>query len=126
MYGVAIGAYHTIQRVRRTADVGAGQRLRVATQAVVEYSAWLQFGKRNDGRLAAMGFDVRFTGTVTALTSGAVGRFFPGRDALEVGILVKAGPNVRMARSTYVTANKRRARLGCERCSGLLGQRGRP
>ena len=107
MYGVAIGAYHPIQRVRRTADVGAGQRLRVAAQAVVEYCARLQFGKGNDGRLAAMGFDVRFTGTVTALTSGAVGRLFPGGDVLEVGILVKAGPNVRMASAAYVTANKR-------------------
>ena len=71
--GVAIGADYIFLGVNAAPDVGAGNRLRMAAQAGVESLLRPDFGKRDDGRLAALGLDVSFPGSVAAFASGIFG-----------------------------------------------------
>jgi hypothetical protein len=103
---VAIGADHVVQGVSGTADVGAAQSFRVAPETIVQNLLGLELRKRHDGRFAAARLDMSFTGPMTALASGAFGRFFAGGDAFVVRILVKTGPNVGVAGAAYVTADE--------------------
>jgi hypothetical protein len=100
--GVAIGAYHVVQRVGGAANVGAAQGFSVTAQAVIENLFGLQLGKGDYASFSPMRFDVRLAGTVAALASGVVRRFFAGCDTLVMRVLVKVRPNVGMARAAHI------------------------
>jgi len=101
---VAVGADDIAERVRRAADVGAAHRLGMAAQAVVEDLVLGQFGESDYRGLAAPRLNVRLARPMAAFTSGSVGRFFSGSDALIVRVLVKVSPDVRMAGAANVAA----------------------
>src|SRR5437870_1658814 len=56
-------------------------------------------------RLTAARRDVRLAGTVAAFAARAFRRFFTGRDALVVRILIEVEPDVGMTRTTGVTSD---------------------
>jgi len=98
---MAIRAHYIVQRVRGTADIRARNRLRVTPQAVIENLGRLQFRKRDNRGFAAMRGYMCPAGSVAALATGIRTGFVPGRDALEVWILIKVHPNVRVTGLTH-------------------------
>ena len=94
---VAAGAHNIVLGVGRSADVGAGECLGVAAQAVVLDLLGLELGEGDDAGLSAVGFDVGLAGAVAAFASRVLGRLFAGGDALEVRVLIEFRPDVGMA-----------------------------
>ena len=94
---VAAGAHNIVLGVGRSADVGAGECLGVAAQAVVLDLLGLELGEGDDAGLSAVGFDVGVAGAVAAFASRVLGRLFAGGDALEVRVLIEFRPDVGMA-----------------------------
>jgi hypothetical protein len=69
----------------------------MAAQAIIENLLGLQLGKRHDRGFTAARRHMRAPRAVAALAPGVIWRFFAGSNALEVRVLVKLRPNVRMA-----------------------------
>ena len=104
--GMAIGADYVAQRVRRAANIGSAQSFRVAPQTVVQYGLRLKLGEGNDGSLAAARLDVGLTRTVAAFAPCSFGWLLARSNAPVVGILIKGGPDVRVAGPANVAAYK--------------------
>ena len=104
MNGMATGAGDVVLGVLRASDLGAADILGMAGKAVVHDTLRRQLTECNDGGLAASSFYVRFSGTVTALTSGLFRRLSAGRDRFVVRIFVEAGPNIRVTGLTDCAA----------------------
>lgn len=107
---VAVGADDIRLRVRAPADIGARERLRMATEAGVESLFGPDFGKRDNGRLTAVCFDVGFPRSVAALAAGIFGRLFTAGDALVVRITKELVPNRSVAGLAGFAANVIRGR----------------
>jgi hypothetical protein len=86
MDGVAIGADDILLRMNAAPDVRAGQSLRVAAKTGVERFLGSEFGESDDGRLAALRFDVSLPGSMTAFAARVFGRFLAARDTFEMRI----------------------------------------
>lgn len=106
VYGVTLSAANVVERVDRAMDVRAGETFGMAAQTGLRCLLRRQQRECANGGLAAMGLDMGFAGTMAAFTAGVFGFFFFAGDALEVGILVEAGPNVGVAGFTNRTADE--------------------
>src|SRR6266853_2073410 len=104
--GMAIGTDHLVHRMRRTADVGARERLAMALQASVQHLPFGNFGKSNNRAGGRETFDVLFAGPVAALASSAVWWFLAGHDTLVVRVLKKPIDNFLVARLTSHAADE--------------------
>ena len=96
MDGVTIGAYHIVFSVGGAPDVGAGESLGMAAQAVVQNPFWFELGKSNDCCLSAESRDVSLPRAVAALASGMFGRLLACGGALEMWVLKEFRRNVGM------------------------------
>ena len=105
MDGVAIGADYVLLRVHATADVGPRNSLRMAPETGVQSLFRTDFGERNDGRLAAFGFDVGFSRAVAAFAAGVFRGFGAACDALVVRITEKLVIDRRVARFAGLAAD---------------------
>src|ERR1700674_3796866 len=103
---MAIDANHVTERVRRAADTGSAQSLCVATQAVVQNGLRLKLGEGHDGGFAAARLDVSLARTVAAFAPCSLGWLLARSNASVVGILIKGGPDVRVAGPATVVAYK--------------------
>ena len=74
--GVTTGAHHIVLGVGGAPDVGAGKRLGVAAQAIVQDLFRLKLGKGDNRGFSAVGRDVSCPGTVAAFASRMFGRLF--------------------------------------------------
>ena len=63
------------------------------------------FRESPDGSFAAAGLNMLLAGAMTALAARTFGRLHTGGDALEMRVLIKIEPDVRMARAAHVAAN---------------------
>lgn len=100
MNRVALSADHVIQRMGRVADIRAGKSFGVTAQARIQDLLGRELRKGNDGCFAAVSRDMQLSRPMTTLASGIGRPFLSGGNALEVSILVKPEPDVRMARLT--------------------------
>src|SRR5689334_5675040 len=96
----------------RPADIGARYVFGMALQAVIDDLGGLHQRKGvGDGGLAAAGFDVRGSGSMTAFATRVRRRFLARCNALEVRIFGKIHPHIRMATfangATHVATGRR-------------------
>jgi hypothetical protein len=102
--GVALSTRHIIKRVRRSANVGTRERLGMTSETGVERLFGRELRKSNDRRFATVSFDMVTAGAMAAFTA-CVFRFFCATgDTLEVGVLIKPGPDIGMAGLAYGAA----------------------
>lgn len=106
MYRVTLRARNVVERVRRPSDVGSRKALLMTTQAGIQDLAGPKLREGNNGRLAAVRLDVRFTRSVTTLATRIGRLLFSRSDALEVRILIKSQPHVWMAGFAHRASDK--------------------
>ena len=109
--GVATRAHHIVLGVRGAPDVGAGQRLRVAAQAVIQDLFRFELGESNDGGLSAVGCDVSLPRSMAAFASGMFRRFLASGDALEMRVLKEFRGDVGMAGFAGLAADEAARRI---------------
>ena len=102
MNRVTVSADDIGEGMLRAANIGLRKIACVAVEASVQdgFGLHQREGARNGGRAAA-GFDVGFTGSVTAFASGALGWLIAARDALVMRILIEVEPDVGVTSFTY-------------------------
>jgi len=105
MDGVAIRAGYAVQGVLGPLNVGFLKVLGVAREARIQDLLGLHEGEcMPDGRFPATGCHVLLPRTVTTFTAGLLGRPVARRQRLIVWVLIEAGPYIRVASFTCVTA----------------------
>lgn len=104
---VTARADDVVQGVGRTPDVGSGQSFGMAAEALVEGLLGCQDREGDDVRLGWC-LAVGLAGSVAALAAGVLGVLFAGGDALEMRVLVKTKPDVRVTGSADVAAYEAR------------------
>jgi hypothetical protein len=107
---MATGAYHSVERVFGSPDIGAGEVFAVAGQAGIQHLSRLHDGKCANGVLAAAGLHVRLAWSVAALATGPFSRFRAAGQALKMRIFEEILPNVGVTSFTNVAADVSRAR----------------
>ena len=104
MNRVTLRASDVVQRMGRSANVGARQGVGMTFQASVQRLFRRELRKSNDGRFAAMSLDVGSARPMAAFTAGVFWFLCTTRDAGEVGVFVKPGPHIRMTCLAYRAA----------------------
>ncbi len=122
---VALCTSDAVQRVRRVANIGAGQSFGMASQASVQRLFRCGLRKSNDGRFSSMSFDMCASRPVAAFASCVRRLFRPARNALEMRIFVEPEPDIRMARLANHTAYVGVTRCLLRACRGVYGKYGR-
>ena len=103
---MAICADDVVVCMHATPDVGAGNRLGMAEQAVIENLLGGHKRKRHGNRIApATGGDMVRPGSVAALAARILGLLLARGNALKVRIAVKVRPNIGVASAADLTSD---------------------
>lgn len=108
---MATRAHDIFQRVRGTANIGAGDRTRMATQAVVQNLPRRLLRESEYRSLAAARLDMRLAWPVTTFTSSVRGSRGAAGDRFVMWVLIEVQPDIGMASlaciASYVLAGGR-------------------
>ena len=103
-------------RVRRAADVGSGEILRVAAQARVGHLRRSHLRKCGDCVFSASGRHMSFARTVTTFATRLIGRRIPGRDRLVVRVHIDVAQSALVAADEVVDRLRRLCKTALRHC----------